>query len=150
MLRKRIIIASDHAGFELKAKLCAFFQSANLFYNDLGVHTNECCDYADYAHTLVSKMDSDSFGILICGSGIGISIAANRHKGIRCALCSESLSAKLARKHNDANVLALGGRLIGADLAVEIVREFIGTEFEGGRHEERISKIEVDECLQIG
>ena len=150
MLRKKIYIASDHAGYELKTKLCAFFESENLSYDDLGVHTNECCDYADYAHKLASKIDNDSFGVLICGSGIGVSIAANRHSGIRCALCSEALSAKLARKHNDANVIALGGRLIGADLAVDIVNEFINTNFDGGRHLQRISKIEVDECLQIG
>lgn len=143
MLRKKILIANDHAGFELKNKLCAFFKSSNLAYDDLGAHSNQSCDYAEFAHKLASKIDDQSFGILICGSGIGISIAANRHDGIRCALCSESLSAKLARKHNDANVLALGGRLIGADLATDIVNEFINTQFEGGRHLPRIQKIEV-------
>ncbi|EOY2942659.1 RpiB/LacA/LacB family sugar-phosphate isomerase, partial [Campylobacter jejuni] len=84
-----------------------------------------------------------SFGILICGSGIGISIAANRHKNIRCALCHESLSAELARRHNDANVLALGGRLIGVELAIDIIEKFIQTPFEEGRHMQRIQKIEV-------
>lgn len=143
MLRKKIYIANDHAGFELKNKLCAFFKSSNLPYDDLGIHSDKSCDYAEFAHKLVSKIDDESFGILICGSGIGISIAANRHAGIRCALCSESLSARLARKHNNANVLALAGRLIGADLAIDIVSEFINTEFEGGRHLPRIQKIEV-------
>lgn len=143
MLRKKILIANDHAGFELKKRLCAFFESANLPYDDLGAHSNEACDYAEFAHKLAGKIDENSFGVLICGSGIGISIAANRHAGIRCALCSESLSAKLARKHNDANVIAMGGRLIGADLAIDLVREFISTEFEGGRHLKRIQKIEV-------
>lgn len=143
MLRKKIYIASDHAGFELKNKLCAFFTASNLKYDDLGTQSNESCDYTDFAHKLALKIDDESFGILICGSGIGMSVVANRHSGIRCALCSESLSAKLARKHNNANVLALGGRLIGTDLALEIVREFINTEFEGGRHLRRIEKIEV-------
>lgn len=143
MLRKKILIANDHAGFDLKKRLCAFFDARDLPYEDLGAHSNEACDYADFAHKLASKMSEESFGVLICGSGIGISIAANRHAGIRCALCSESLSAKLARKHNDANVLALGGRLIGADLAFDIVAEFVSTEFEGGRHLARIHKIEV-------
>ncbi len=143
MLRKKILIANDHAGFDLKKRLCAFFDSSNLPYEDLGAHSSEACDYAEFAHKLANKMSEESFGVLICGSGIGISIAANRHAGIRCALCSESLSAKLARKHNDANVIAMGGRLIGADLAVDLVREFISTEFEGGRHLKRIEKIEV-------
>lgn len=145
MLRKKLYIANDHAGFELKNKLCAFFKSLDLAYEDLGASSNSSCDYADFAHKLALKIDDESFGILICGSGIGVSIAANRHKGIRCALCSESLSAKLARKHNDCNVLALGGRLIGTDLAIEIVSHFINTEFEGGRHIARIEKIEVGE-----
>ncbi|MCG4231165.1 RpiB/LacA/LacB family sugar-phosphate isomerase, partial [Campylobacter jejuni] len=102
------------------------------------------CDYPDYAHLLASKIDEQSFGILICGSGIGISIAANRHKNIRCALCNESLSAKLARKHNDANVLAFGGRLIGIDAAIDMIENFIQTPFDQGRHVKRIQKIEVD------
>lgn len=150
MLRQKIYLASDHAGFELKERLCVFFKDQDLAYEDLGVHTKKHCDYADYAHLLVSKIDDQSFGILICGSGIGMSIAANRHKSIRCALCSEALSARLARRHNDANVLALGGRLLGSELALDIVNAFISTDFEGGRHLDRISKIEVGECLQIG
>lgn len=142
MLRKKIFIANDHAGFELKSKLCAFFDSANLNYEDLGAHDTQSCDYADFAHKLATCIDENSFGVLICGSGIGMSIAANKNLGIRCALCSEALSAKLARAHNDANVLALGGRLIGAQMAVDIVETFIKTSFEGGRHRARIAKIE--------
>lgn len=141
MLREKIIIASDHAGFELKKKLCAFFEKSALKFEDLGTHDEMSCDYPDYANLLSAKLDETSFGVLICGSGIGISIAANRHKNVRCALCNEPLSAKLARLHNDANVLALGGRLIGVDLATELVKVFISTEFEGGRHAQRIEKL---------
>lgn len=143
MLRKKIFIAADHAGYELKTRLCAFFEAENLAYEDLGTHDKESCDYADFAHALCEKVDENSFGVLICGSGIGMSVAANRHSGIRCALCSETFSARLARKHNDANVLALGGRLIGAEMAFEIVREFVNSSFEGGRHRARVAKIEV-------
>lgn len=144
MLREKIYIACDHAGFELKKELCLFFEENDIKFSDLGIHEKQSCDYADYAHLLASKIDEKSFGVLICGSGIGISIAANRHKNIRCALCSESLSAKLAREHNDANVLALGARLIGVDLAIELVKIFIKTSFSGGRHLKRIQKIEVE------
>ncbi len=121
MLREKIYIASDHAGFELKDKICLFLKEKNIIFNDLGTNTCASCDYPDYAHLLAEKINKRSFGILICGSGIGISIAANRHKNIRCALCHESLSAELARRHNDANVLALGGRLIGVELAIDII-----------------------------
>ncbi|EAJ2129397.1 ribose 5-phosphate isomerase B [Campylobacter upsaliensis] len=144
MLRERLYIASDHAGYELKTKLCAFFKEVQIPFIDLGTNDEKSCDYPDFAHLLASKIDEKSFGILICGSGIGISIAANRHKNIRCALCSESLSARLARKHNDANVLAFGGRLVGFDLAVDMIENFIKTPFDEGRHMKRIQKIEVD------
>ncbi|MCX2682835.1 ribose 5-phosphate isomerase B [Campylobacter sp. MIT 21-1685] len=144
MLRKIIYIANDHAGFELKQKICLFFQKEHITFTDLGVNSTQSCDYPDYAHLLASKIDDTSFGILICGSGIGVCMAANRHPHIRCALCNESLSAKLARKHNDANVLALGGRLIGVELAIDIISHFIQTPFEQGRHIQRIQKIEVN------
>ncbi|MCW1360593.1 ribose 5-phosphate isomerase B [Campylobacter sp. US33a] len=143
MLKEKIYIASDHAGFELKSKICAFFQEKNIVFVDLGTKDTQSCDYPDYAHLLANHMDENSFGILICGTGIGISIAANRHKGIRCALCNEPLSARLAREHNDANVLALGGRLTGFDLAFDIIDKFINTKFLAGRHLRRIEKIEV-------
>ncbi|ARE80831.1 ribose 5-phosphate isomerase B [Campylobacter helveticus] len=144
MLRERLYIASDHAGYELKTKLCTFFKEVQISFIDLGTNCDESCDYPDFAHLLASKIDEKSFGILICGSGIGISIAANRHKNIRCALCSESLSARLARKHNDANVLAFGGRLVGLDLAIDMIENFIKTPFDEGRHMKRIQKIEVE------
>lgn len=142
MLKKQIYIANDHAGLELKEKICLFLKEKNIPFTDLGTNSKTSCDYPDYAHLLASKIDEESFGILICGSGVGVSIAANRHKNIRCALCAESLSAKLARKHNDANVLALGARLIGIDLAFEIIENFIQTPFDKERHIQRIQKIE--------
>ncbi|AJD04733.1 ribose 5-phosphate isomerase B [Campylobacter lari] len=142
MLREKIYIASDHAGFVLKQEIINFLQEKNINFEDLGPFSEERCDYPDYAHLLSSKIDENSFGILVCGSGIGMSIAANRHKNIRCALCNEPLSAKLSREHNDANVLALGARLIGVDMAFEIISNFINTSFSGGRHCVRISKIE--------
>lgn len=141
MLREILYIASDHAGFALKEKICSIFKEEQIPFVNLGTYSNESCDYPDYADLLAQKMDTKSFGILICGSGVGISIAANRHKNIRCALCSESLSATLARRHNDANVLALGGRLVGVDLALDIIKTFIKTPFEAGRHEKRIQKL---------
>ncbi len=142
MLREKIYIASDHAGFKLKEEICAFLEQKQIPFTNLGTNDLESCDYPDFAHLLASKIDSKSFGILICGTGIGISIAANKHKGIRCALCSENLSARLARKHNDANVLALGARIVGVDLALDIVENFIQTPFDEGRHIKRIQKIE--------
>lgn len=146
MLKNKIYIASDHAGYALKEKICAFFKAENFKYEDLGTDSEASCDYPDYAHLLASNMDTQSFGVLICGSGIGVSMAANRHKNIRCALCSESLSAKLAREHNDANVLAIGARLIGIDMAIEMIKTFVNTEFNGGRHSKRVEKIEVQPC----
>ncbi|MCV3386753.1 ribose 5-phosphate isomerase B [Campylobacter lari] len=142
MLREKIYIASDHAGFVLKQEIINFLQEKNINFEDLGPFSEDRCDYPDYAHLLSSKIDENSFGILVCGSGIGMSIAANRHKNIRCALCNEPLSAKLSREHNDANVLALGARLIGVDMAFEIISNFINASFSGGRHCIRISKIE--------
>ncbi|WP_257942519.1 allose-6-phosphate isomerase / ribose-5-phosphate isomerase B [Campylobacter lari] len=142
MLREKIYIASDHAGFVLKQEIINFLQEKNINFKDLGPFSEDRCDYPDYAHLLSSKIDENSFGILVCGSGIGMSIAANRHKNIRCALCNEPLSAKLSREHNDANVLALGARLLGVDMAFEIISNFINTSFSGGRHCVRINKIE--------
>ena len=141
---KKIAIGSDHGGVDLKAEIKDFLTKEGYEIKDFGTNYTDSCDYPDYAHLLASKIDEQSFGILICGSGIGISIAANRHKNIRCALCNESLSAKLARKHNDANVLAFGGRLIGIDAAIDMIENFIQTPFDQGRHVKRIQKIEVD------
>lgn len=140
----KIAIGSDHAGFYLKEDLIKYLEEKNIEVKDMGPFDDGRVDYPDYGHAvghevIDNKMD---FGIVICGSGIGISISANKVKGIRAALCSEPYSARLARRHNDANVLAMGARLIGHDMAIEIVEAFLDEEFEGGRHINRVNKIE--------
>lgn len=137
-----IYIGSDHGGFELKEKIKEYLSAKEIEYVDIGVHLAESVDYPDIAKELVSHIDSNSLGILICGTGIGISISANRFKGIRCALCLNEYSAKMARNHNDANVLALGGRVVGENLAYSIVETFLKEDFHSGRHLRRIEKIE--------
>jgi ribose 5-phosphate isomerase B len=140
-----IAIACDHGGFELKAGLCRFLEDAGHTLIDLGTDSLESVDYPDKAHALAEEIirSRADFGILICGTGIGISIAANRHKGIRAALCTDSYMAKMAREHNDANVLCLGGRIIGPSLAEDIAQAFLSGKFQGGRHARRLSKIEI-------
>ena len=140
----KIAIGSDHAGFYLKEDLIKYLEEKNIEVKDMGPFDDNRVDYPDYGHAvghevIDNKMD---FGIVICGSGIGISISANKVKGIRAALCSEPYSARLARHHNDANVLAMGARLIGHDMAIEIVEAFLDEKFEGGRHINRVNKIE--------
>ena len=140
----KIAIGSDHAGFYLKQDLIKYLEEKNIEVKDMGPFDDNRVDYPDYGHAvghevIDNKMD---FGIVICGSGIGISISANKDKGIRAALCSEPYSARLARRHNDANVLAMGARLIGHDMAIEIVDAFLDEKFEGGRHVNRVNKIE--------
>lgn len=141
---KKIFIASDHAGFELKDFLIK--ELINLGFNplDLGCENPKTSvDYPDFAKKLCLKIreNSSDFGILICGSGIGISIAANRFKHIRAALCYNLKSAKLAREHNDANVICLGGRILKHEPALAMVKAFLATQFKGGRHEARIEKL---------
>ena len=134
---QNIYIASDHAGYSLKSILTKRF---NL--TDLGCDSAEqSVDYPDFAQKLSQKIENNDFGILICGSGIGISIAANRSKHIRAALCENEKTAALSRKHNNANVLCLGARLIGEEKAIKIVETFISTKFEGGRHDARVEKL---------
>lgn len=139
----KIFIASDHAGFEFKNEILKILEALEMDIVDLGTNSNSSVDYPDFANMLCKEVlnNQQSYGILICGSGIGMSIAANRHNGIRAALCNESLSAKLARKHNDANVLCLGARLIGLEMAREIIVVFLCTSFEGERHLRRIEKL---------
>jgi ribose 5-phosphate isomerase B len=139
-----IALGSDHAGFQLKEQVIGFLQTLSLKYKDFGVYNCESADYPDQAALVVQSVKSgeSTVGILICGTGIGMSIVANKHRGIRAALCSEPYSARLAREHNNANVLTMGSRVIGPGLAEEIVRNFISSEFTGGRHEKRLSKIE--------
>lgn len=137
----RLVIASDHAGFALKEEIKEAFQ--DIEWIDLGTDSESSCDYAEYGHALAQSIENKevSFGVLVCGSGIGISIAANRNKAIRAALCTNATMARLARAHNDANVLALGSRIIGREVAFDCIRAFLETEFEGGRHQARIDKI---------
>lgn len=143
MTKNTFAIASDHGGFELKQALAQYLREQDAEVIDLGTHSLESVDYPDYALEMSKWIEKnpDKQGILICGSGIGISIAANRYKHIRAALCHDGLSASLARKHNDANVLCLGARLIGIETAKDCVNQFIHSEFEGGRHTTRVEKL---------
>ena len=140
---RMVAIAADHAGVELKTQLKKELQSLGYEPLDLGTHSTESVDYPDFAHELakVMKEGKAAQGVLICGSGIGISIAANRHAHLRAALCHSGLEARLARQHNNANVLVLGARIIGVEPAKDALRSFLKTEFEGGRHEKRVTKI---------
>lgn len=139
-----IALASDHAGVSLKAELKAELQALGYAPLDLGTHSTESVDYPDFAREMAKafKEGRAERGVLICGSGIGMSIAANRFKHLRAALCQSGLEARLARKHNDANVLCLGARILGSERAKDALREFLKTEFDGGRHKKRLEKIE--------
>ncbi len=138
-----IAVASDHAGYELKSALGAAFDELGLSVLDLGTHGRESVDYPDFADAVAGAIREGraSRGVLICGTGIGISIPANRHRGIRAALCHDGLTARLARQHNDANVLVLGARLIGIETANDCLANFMATAFEGGRHARRVAKL---------
>ena len=138
-----LAIASDHGGFALKQEIMAFLKESGIEYEDLGTYSTESVDYPVYAAKLGKAVAAGEFerGILICGTGIGISIAANKIHGIRCALCSDCYSAEMSRRHNNANVLAMGGRTLGVELAKKITDTFLHTEFEGGRHERRVNLI---------
>ena len=138
-----IHIGSDHAGFELKSQLSASLGKLGFNIIDHGAHSAESCDYPLIARDLCKAGEADkACGILICGTGIGMSIAANRFKGIRAALCSAELPARLARRHNNANVLCLGARMIGSELALAVALAFLESEFEGGRHERRLAELD--------
>jgi len=141
--KSRIILASDHAGFELKELIKNFLYKKGNMITDLGTKNTNSVDYPDYAHLLSKKISNkkNNFGILVCGSGTGMVITANKHKNIRAALCYNIKSTKLSRQHNNANVMALGGRLIKKKVALNCVKIFLKTKFEGGRHLKRIKKI---------
>ncbi len=141
--RETIAIAADHGGFELKATLISFLRERGIEVEDLGTDGPGSVDYPDFAEVVVEALLAGRAqrGILLCGSGIGMSIAANRHKGIRAALCHDGLTARLARQHNDANILVLGGRLLGAEAAKDCLVNFLTTLFEGGRHARRVGKL---------
>jgi ribose 5-phosphate isomerase B len=139
-----IVIAADHAAIELKAEMVRVLESRAQPHRDLGTHDAESVDYPDYAHGLVYEIlgGRADRGVLICGTGIGMSMAANRHPGIRAALCHDAYTAEMARRHNDANVLCMGGRVLGAGVARQVLEVFLDTPFEGGRHQRRARKIE--------
>lgn len=143
MEKLKIAVASDHAGFERKQAVLKYLQEQNIEYKDFGAFSPESSDYPDYAHPLAEAVSSGEFnlGIALCGSGNGINMTANKHREIRSALCWIPEIAKLARLHNDANICALPARYITDGQAIEIVRIFLATGFEGGRHQSRIDKI---------
>ena len=142
MITTKIHIASDHAGFQLKEKIKTYFSNDSLLI-DLGTSDNNSVDYPDFAHKMCKKIviKIPSYGILICGSGIGMSMVANRYSDIRAALCMDENMAKLAREHNNANILVLGSRLISWQEAIKCVNIFFSTKFDGGRHQVRLEKL---------
>jgi ribose 5-phosphate isomerase B len=143
MARETIAIAADHAGVSLKDTLKTALGELGFEVLDLGTHGPESVDYPDYANKLADALREGRAkrGVLVCGSGIGVSIAANRHPGVRAALCHDAVTARVARQHNDANVLVLGARTTGLDVAKDCLKVFMNTAFEGGRHARRVDKL---------
>jgi len=147
-----IAIGSDHGGFELKEKIKKFFDQNNIKYHDYGTNSPDSVDFPDYAKLVCeSILDKEcEKGILICGTGIGMSIAANKFSGINCALCSNIMGARLSREHNNSNVLALGGRVLGEQLAIEIIEKWLNTSFLGGKYAQRNDLIKKIELQYLG
>jgi ribose 5-phosphate isomerase B len=142
-----VIFASDHAGLFLKESLISYLEGLNRLTEDLGPRSEKSTDYPSYAAKLCHRVqETDGIGILICGTGLGMSMTANRFAGIRAALCSNEYMARMARQHNDANVLCLGSRMLGIDLATNVLDAFLSSEFEGGRHQRRVDLIESVAC----
>lgn len=143
MSRRTVAIAGDHAGYGLKAQLADALAASENAVLDLGTNGPESVDYPDFAYALARALKEGraEMGVLVCGSGIGISIAANRHPEIRAALIHDALGARMSRRHNDANVIVFGGRMIGADTALDCLNVFLATDFEGGRHQRRVDKL---------
>ncbi|WP_346939661.1 ribose 5-phosphate isomerase B [uncultured Clostridium sp.] len=139
----KIAIGSDHGGLRLKKEVIKHLEKKNIEVKDYGTYTEDSCDYPDFAEKVAEAVVAKEYGygILICGTGIGISISANKIPGIRAALCSDTFSAHATREHNNANILAMGERVVGTGLALDIVDAFLGSTFEGGRHENRVDKI---------
>ena len=140
---KKLFIASDHAGFELKEYIKSYLKKKKLSFLDLGPDNSDSVDYPDYAHKVAKKVkvSKKNIGILVCGSGMGMSIVANKHKNVRAAQCFDLKSTKLSRLHNDANIITLGSRLLTKKNALSCIGIFLNTKFEGGRHSIRIKKI---------
>lgn len=139
----RVVIGSDHAGFELKEAVTAFLRERGVEVEDVGTHGKASVDYPDFASTVARKVGSGEadFGVLVCGTGLGMAIVANKYRGVRAVPCTTEFAARAARAHNDANVLCLGERLVGVGLGLAIAQAFFDTAFEGGRHERRVQKI---------
>ncbi len=142
-MTKPLGIAADHAGLELKAALSVELEKRGIAVRDFGTTTSASCDYPDFAHAVGRGIEGGEIehAILICGTGVGMSISANRHLTVRAVVCSEPFTARLARQHNDANVLCIGARVVGTGTAIDIVDAFLGATFEGGRHAARVAKI---------
>jgi len=138
----KITIGCDHAGVEYKSKIVEFLERGGHQVLDVGTHGNESVDYPDYAHMVAEEvLTGANFGILICGSGNGVSMAANKHKGIRAALCWNEEITKLARQHNDANIISIPARFMSLETSIQIIKTFLTEPFEGGRHQRRVEKI---------
>ena len=142
----RIIIGADHAGYPMKEKVKAFLQDRGITVEDVGTHSDKSVDYTDFGKAVARKVSDGSFqrGVLICGTGLGMSMVANRFPGVRAALANDLFSAIMSRRHNDSNVLAMGGRLIGDALALQLVDAWLETPFEGGRHQRRLEKMDIE------
>jgi ribose 5-phosphate isomerase B len=142
----KMIIGADHAGYPMKEKVKAFLQDRGITVEDVGTHSDKSVDYTDFGKAVASKVSDGSFqrGILICGTGLGMSMVANRFPGVRAALANDLFSAIMSRRHNDSNVLAMGGRLIGDALALQLVEAWLETPFEGGRHQRRLEKMDIE------
>jgi ribose 5-phosphate isomerase B len=142
-MTKQLGLACDHAGFELKRALAAELEKRGIVMRDFGTTTSDSCDYPDFAHAVGRAIEGGDIerAILICGTGVGMSITANRHAAVRAVVCSEPLSARMSRQHNDANVLCMGARVVGTGTAIDIMDAFLSATFEGGRHVARVAKI---------
>ena len=142
----RVFIASDHAGVDLKERVLELIREAGHDVRDLGPTDSSSVDYPDFGHKVAAAVVAGEAkaGILICGTGIGMSMTANRHPGVRAALCHDAFTAEMARRHNDANVLCIGARVIGVGVAEQMVGVFLNTSFEGGRHQRRVDLIEIE------
>lgn len=139
----KVALGSDHAGLSLKKEIIKHLEEKGMEIKDFGTYTEDSCDYPDFALKVAEEVSTQNFelGILVCGTGIGISIAANKVPGIRAAACSDTFAAHACREHNNANILAIGERIVGTGLALDIVDTFLNSKFEGGRHQRRIDKI---------